>query len=136
MYFYHTTPLFAYVEEPAFAIEFGTTSGKKGQDFHVFSPIAGESGDYFGSEVTNMTKDNTMTGGFENGGLTASFWNADPADQINEYGYTTLRTTFSRNISTYDDYDRELKSTFVFCLYLFAEGTINSDLTDKGCEIV
>ena len=49
VYFYHTVPLFSYVEDPAFAIEFGTTTGNKGQDFHVFSPISSETGDYFGS---------------------------------------------------------------------------------------
>ena len=136
VYFYHTAPLFSYTEDAAFAIEFGTTSGDHGQDFHVFSPIASESGDYYGNEITNIKKDTEQPGGFENGGLTATFWNADPSAQIAEYGYTALKTTFSRNISTHDNYDRKLKSTFIFCLYLFAEGTINSDLTDKECEIV
>ena len=83
-----------------------------------------------------MTKDTTQAGGFENGGLTAQFWNADPGQQINSYAYTTLRTSFKRNITTYDEYDKVLKSTFVFCLYLYAQGTINSELTDKSCEVV
>ena len=30
-----------------------------------------------------MSKDTTQTSGFENGGLTAQFWNSDPANQIN-----------------------------------------------------
>ena len=83
-----------------------------------------------------MSKDTTQAGGFENGGLTATFWNADPTAQIAEYAYTALKVTYTRNISTHDSYDRQLKSTFIFCLYLFAEGTINSELTDKECEIV
>lgn len=29
-----------------------------------------------------------------------------------------------------------MKSTFIFCLSVYAVGTINGDLTDKSCEVV
>lgn len=63
-------------------------------------------------------------------------WNAVPAEQIGGLAYTVLRINYHRNISTYDGYDRKLQSTFIFCLYLYTTGTINSDLTDKNCEVV
>lgn len=59
MYIYHKVPLFAYTKEPAVVIELGTTSGGVGQDFNVYSPVASESGDYFGKSVTSMVKDVT-----------------------------------------------------------------------------
>lgn len=136
LYFYHNVPLFSYTEEPALAIELGTTSNSRGQDFNVYSPIDSETGDYFGTEITSMAKDNTETGGFENGGLSVASWNANPAYVTAGYGFTTVRTSFSRDINTYDGFDRPLLSTMIFCLYLFAEGTLNSELTAKQCEIV
>jgi hypothetical protein len=76
-----------------------------------------------------------MATGFDNNGLTANFWNCDPALPIN-YGYSSLRIMFSRNVSTFDPYDKQLLSTMVFCLHVFAQGTINSQVTDKSCEVV
>jgi len=75
-------------------------------------------------------------GGFENNGLSAQFWNAVPAAQISDYSNTALRIMFSRNISTFDDYDKKLSSTFIFCLHIYAQGSINSVVSDKSCEIV
>lgn len=136
LYFFHQVPLYSYSKNPAMVVELGTTSGNVGQDFHVFSPIASEIGDYFGTATTDMAKDTTQSGGYENGGLTLKYWNTDPAVVTSGYGYTAIRASFSRNISTYDKYDRKLLSTFIFCLYLYAEGTINSEMTSKSCEIV
>ena len=133
VYFYHNAPLYSYSEDPAMAIEIGTTSNKKYQDFHVFSPIAAETGDYFGKSITDMQKDNTVVGGYENGGLTVQNWNTNPASPIPGYSYTTVRTTFTRNITTFDSYDRSLLSTFIFCLYMYAEGTLNSQQTAESC---
>lgn len=65
-------------------------------------------------------------GGFENNGLTAKFWNALPSAQIADFQYTSLRLMFSRNISTYDNYDKKLSSTFIFCLHIYAQGSISS----------
>ena len=110
-------------------IEIGTTSNKKYQDYNVFSPIASETGDYFGKSVTDMQKDNSVAGGYEDGGLTIQNWNTNPASPTPGYSYTTVRATFSRNITTFDSYDRSLLSTFIFCLYLYAEGTLNSQQT-------
>ena len=45
-------------------IEIGTTSNKKYQDYNVFSPIATETGDYFGKSITDMQKDNSVAGGY------------------------------------------------------------------------
>ena len=59
-----------------------------------------------------------------------------PSDQIMAYSNTALRIMFSRNISTYDDYDKVLLSTFIFCLRIYSQGTINSEVSDKSCEIV
>jgi len=53
-------------------------------------------------------------------------WNAVPANQISGLSFTALRINFSRNITTFDFYDKPLKSTFIFCLYLFTVGSINS----------
>ena len=75
-------------------------------------------------------------GGFENNGLSAKFWNAVPAEQIADYAYTGLRLLFSRNVSTFDDYDKKLSSTFIFCLHIYAQGSISSEVSDKSCEIV
>ena len=115
-------------------IQLGQTSNGH-QDFNVFSPTNGESGDYFGKEVTDMQKDNSVRG-YENGGLTLKNWNTNPASPTAGYAYTTVRATFSRNITTGDAYDRPLLSTFIFCVHLFAEGTLNSQKTSEGCEIV
>lgn len=83
-----------------------------------------------------MSKDIVNHGGYENSGLTLQHWNAVPATQIPGLSFTSLRITFSRNISTFDNYDRKLQSTFIFCLYLFNVGSINGELTDKSCEAV
>lgn len=81
-------------------------------------------------------KKDSATGGFENNGLSANFWNAVPSAQISEYSFTGLRIMFSRNISTFDDYDKKLSSTFIFCLHIYAQGSISSEVSDKSCEIV
>lgn len=75
-------------------------------------------------------------GGFENNGLRAKFWNAVPADQIASYSNTGLRIMFSRNVTTFDNFDKKLSSTFIFCLHIYAQGTISSEVSDKSCEIV
>lgn len=41
VYLYHNVPLFSYTRVPALVIEIGTTAGKVGQDFNVFSTQAG-----------------------------------------------------------------------------------------------
>jgi hypothetical protein len=43
--------------------------------------VASESGDYHGTSVSTIKKD-SATGGFENNGLSAKFWNAVPSAQI------------------------------------------------------
>ena len=116
VYFYHQVPLFTYTKQPAIIIELGTTAGSFGQDFNVFSPSAGESGDYYGTLVTNMAKDVTVNGGYENSGLSLQQWNAVPASQIAGLTFTALRVNFNRNISTFDSFDRTLQSTFIFCM--------------------
>ena len=83
-----------------------------------------------------MVKDNTVSGGYDNQALTAKFWNAVPAQFIAEVPTTNLLINFRRNISTHDSYDRNLLSTFSFCLYIFTTGSINADVTDKSCEVV
>lgn len=133
LYFYQEVPLFSYTKQPALIIEIGTTTANVGQDFNVYSPTASETGDYYGAAVTNMIKDNANAGGYENNGLTLKNWNAVPANQNSAIPFTSLRINFNRNVTTFDGFDRELKSTFVFCLYLYSMGTINSDLTDKSC---
>lgn len=65
-----------------------------------------------------------------------SHWNAVPASQISGLSFTALRVNYRRNISTFDNYDKKLKSTFIFCAYLFTVGSINSELTDKSCDVV
>jgi len=81
-----------------------------------------------------MNLDNTAAG-FDNNGLSTGFWNCDPADPIS-YSYSAIRVLFSRDISTYDHYDKQLLSTMVFCMHIFGQGTINSQVTDKSCEVV
>lgn len=73
-----------------------------------------------------MSQDTSVAGGFKNGIFTLEDWNADPAKQISEFSSTALGLTFNRNISTYDSFDKEMKSTVVFCLYMYTEGTIVS----------
>lgn len=136
VYFYHQVPLFTYTKQPAVIIEIGTTTGDVGQDFNVHSPVASEAGDYYGRAVTSMTKDSLAAGGYENSGILLKHWNAVPSAQISGLPLTALRINYSRNISTFDNYDRKLQSTFIFCMYLYTVGTINSQLTDKSCEVV
>lgn len=59
-----------------------------------------------------------------------------PANQLADYSNTGLRIMFSRNVSTFDDYDKKLSSTFIFCLHIYAQGSISSEVSDKSCEIV
>lgn len=59
-----------------------------------------------------------------------------PANQISGLPFTALRISYRRNITTFDIFDRKLQSTFIFCLYMYTVGNINSDLTDKSCEVV
>ena len=125
MYIYQESPLFSYKREPALILELGETAGGDGQDFYVASPIDSESGDYYGASVSTIKKDSSM-GGFENNGFSAKFWNADPSKQIADYSYTALRLMFSRNVSTFDDYDRKMSSTIIFCLHIYAQGSIIS----------
>lgn len=82
-----------------------------------------------------MTLDNNG-GGFQNPALTIKHWNADTNNQISGLGFTALRISFSRAVYTYDNYDKSLLSTFLFCIYLYASGSINGALADKSCEVV
>lgn len=82
LFLYTATPLYTYRQEPALVLEIGTTDGNKGQDYHVWSPTGTQTGDYHGTQVTSMVKDNSVSGGFNNVGLNAKFWNAVPANYI------------------------------------------------------
>lgn len=132
VYFYQQTPLFSYVQDPAAVIEIGTVSGNYGQDFYAFSTVTNEIGDYFGSSVNDMKLDNTANG-FQNPALTIKTWNTNPANQITGLSITALRIFFSRDVYTYDPYDKELLSTFLFCIYFYSSGSISSALSDKSC---
>lgn len=135
VYLYQQTQLLGYSTPPAGIIEIGTTAGKFGQDYYAYSPISSESGDYYGDSITQMNFDNTAKG-FQNPALTINHWNANPATQITGLSFTALRISFSRAVYTYDDYDKPMLSTFLFCFYLFASGSINGALSDKACEAV
>ena len=136
LFLYSSTPLYTYRQQPALILEIGTTTGGVGQDYHVWSPTGTETGDYYGSSVTAMSKDNQVNEGYDNSGLVAKFWNAVPASLIAEVSTTNLLINFQRIIDTHDNYDRKLLSTFSFCLYVYATGSINGELTDKTCEVV
>lgn len=135
VYIFQESPLFTYKRDPALIMELGSNDGGDGQDFYVVSPLDSEAGDYYGTSVATIKKDSSM-GGFENKAFSAKFWNTDPAKQIADYSYTALRMMFSRNVSTFDDYDRKLSTTFIFCLHIFAQGSMVSEVSDKSCEIV
>lgn len=97
--------------------------------------MSNEVGDYFGSSVNDMTLDN-LASGFQNPALTIKTWNTVPANQIAGLSITALRISFSRDVYTYDPYDKQLLSTFLFCIYFYSSGSINSALSDKSCEVV
>lgn len=82
-----------------------------------------------------MAFDNTA-GGYQNEGVKLSHWNADPNSPIATISFTALRINFTRAIYTYDSYDKNLLSTFIFCVYLYSSGSISSSLSDKSCEMV
>jgi hypothetical protein len=135
LYFYQQTQLLGYSTPPAGIIEIGATAGKFGQDYYASSPVSSENGDYYGDSITQMHFDNNAKG-FQNPALTINHWNANPATQISGLSFTALRISFSRAVYTYDDYDKSMLSTFLFCFYLFASGSINGALSDKACEVV
>ena len=120
------------MQVPAVAIEIGTTNGAHGQDFYVSSPVSTENGDYFGSDINNITKDNFALG-YQNPALTLAHWNADPSTPIASLAKTCLRITFTRDIYTYDPYDKQMLSTFLFCMYLYTSGSVSGSLSDKSC---
>jgi hypothetical protein len=82
-----------------------------------------------------MTFDNNA-GGFQNPALTIKNWNADTNAQISGLSFTALRISFNRPVYTYDNYDKSMLSTFLFCIYLYSSGSINGALSDKSCEVV
>jgi hypothetical protein len=75
-------------------------------------------------------------GGFQNEGFYLNSWNADPGNPISSISFTAIRLNFSRAVYTYDTYDKNLLSTFIFCVYLYSSGSITGSLSDKACEIV
>jgi hypothetical protein len=106
-----------------------------GQDFYTYSPIASENGDYYGSSINQKQMDNQALG-YQNPALSLNHWNCDPANQIAELGISALRISFKREVYTFDDYDKTMLSTFLFCMYLYSSGSINGALSDKSCEVV
>ena len=74
--------------------------------------------------------------GFQNPALAINHWNANTNAQISGLSFTALRKSFNRAVYTYDDYDKSMLSTFLFCFYLYASGSINGALSDKACEVV
>jgi hypothetical protein len=135
LYFYQQTTLFGYLYVPAAVIEIGTTSGNVGQDFYASSPVTNENGDYYGSDISQIKFDN-LAAGYQNPALTLLHWNADPSNPISGLQQTSLRMFFSRDVYTYDQYDKTMLSTFIFCIYLYSSGSIKGALSDKACEIV
>lgn len=135
VFFYQTTPLFSYVQAPAAVIEIGTTDGNYGQDFYASSPVTNENGDYYGASISQLFSDNSATG-FQNPALTLNTWNTNASAQISGLGFTALRINFTRAVYTYDNYDKTMYSTFLFCIYLYSSGSITGALSDKSCEVV
>lgn len=135
VYFYQEAPQFSYVQIPAVVIEIGTTAGGVGQDFYAASPVSAENGDYYGTDINTKDFDNNAKG-FQNSALTLNNWNADPGNPIATLSLTALRISFSRDIYTYDNYDKTMLSTFLFCLYLYTSGSITGSLSDKSCEMI
>lgn len=82
-----------------------------------------------------MAFDNNAAG-FQNPALFLNSWNADPNNPISTISFTALRINFTRAIYTYDSYDKNLLSTFIFCVYLYSSGSITGTLSDKACDIV
>lgn len=103
-----------------------------GQDFYVSSPVSSENGDYYGADINQIALDNNAAG-FQNPALTLAHWNADPGSPIAGLSITALRITFSRNVYTYDNYDKSMLSTFLFCIYLYTSGSVSGSLSDKAC---
>ena len=135
VFFYHPTSLYTYNKPPAVILELGTASSSTTQDYNVFSMTAGESGDYFGSSVSSMQLD-TSANGFEDSGLSVTYENVNALSINSNITTTNVKIAFRRNISTYDPMDKELLSTFTFCLYLYSQGSIIGSLTDKYCDVV
>ena len=77
-----------------------------------------------------------MATGYQNTALTLNHWNANPSTTISGLSITALRISFSRNIDTYDQYDKKMLSTFLFCMYLYTSGSISGALSDKSCAMV
>ena len=75
-------------------------------------------------------------GGYEDGAFVVNHWNANTSSQISGLGFTALRISFSRAVYTYDDYDKSMLSTFLFCIYLYSSGSIKGALSDKSCAVV
>jgi hypothetical protein len=68
--------------------------------------------------------------------LTLQHWNADPGSTIPGLSMTALRISFARAVYTYDSYDKQMLSTFLFCLYIYTSGSVSGSLSDKSCEMV
>ena len=49
---------------------------------------------------------------------------------------TALRISFTRDVYTYDLYDKKMLSTFLFCMYLYTSGSVAGSLSDKSCAMV
>jgi|JI6StandDraft_1071083.scaffolds.fasta_scaffold26901_1 hypothetical protein len=78
----------------------------------------------------------TSNNAFENGGLTAIYENVNAGAINSNISTTNVKVSFSRNISTFDQMDKQLLSTFTFCIYIYAQGSIVGSLTDKYCDVV
>lgn len=85
--------------------------------------------------MANMRKD-VDGGGFENNGLTATYENVNASAINSNITTTNVKVSFSRNISTFDPLDKQLLSTFTFCIYVYNQGSIAGSLTDKYCDVV
>jgi hypothetical protein len=78
----------------------------------------------------------TVKNGFNNNGLRINYQNCNSSNINNDIGGSNLKISFQRNVSTYDKYDKKLISTFSFCIYLYAGGSVTVNQTDHYCDVV